>query len=56
MKNAWIISFIRFPLLIIGMLFMFLLLVILGLGFHFPFLPELSTVYFMIVNVISFFY
>ncbi|HEY4390145.1 MAG TPA: CPBP family intramembrane glutamic endopeptidase [Paenibacillus sp.] len=55
MKNAWLISFIRFPLLIIMLLIFFVLFQLSGLKFHFPFLPELSTLYFTVVNVICFY-
>lgn len=54
MKNAWLVSFIRFPLLIGTLLFLFLLLKIAGLPFRFPFLPEFSNVYFTVINVICF--
>ncbi len=53
MKKAWFISFVRFPLLVFIMLLIFLIYEILGLAYHFPFLPELSTVYYTIVNIIS---
>jgi len=55
LKNAWLISFIRFPLLIIMLLIFFGLFQLFGLEYHFPFLPELSTLYFTAVNVICFF-
>ncbi|MGE8205650.1 CPBP family intramembrane glutamic endopeptidase [Heyndrickxia sp. NPDC080065] len=55
MKNAWLVSFIRFPMLIVTLLFFFLLLKIFGLGFRFPYLPDFSTVYFTVVNVLCFY-
>ncbi|WMT41701.1 CPBP family intramembrane glutamic endopeptidase [Paenibacillus sp. D2_2] len=55
LKNAWLISFIRFPLLIIILLIFFVLFQLCGLKFHFPFLLELSTLYFTVVNVICFY-
>ena len=55
MKNAWLVSFIRFPMLITVLLLLFLLLKIFGLPFQFPYLPEFSNVYFTVVNVICFF-
>jgi hypothetical protein len=55
LKNAWFVSFIRFPMLIMALLFLFLLLKIFGLSFRFPFLPEFSNVYFTIVNVFCFY-
>ncbi|WHY77930.1 CPBP family intramembrane metalloprotease [Neobacillus sp. WH10] len=55
MKNAWFVSFIRFPMLIMVLLLLFLLLKIFGLPFQFPFLPEFSNVYFTVVNVLCFF-
>ncbi|MFC4023666.1 CPBP family intramembrane glutamic endopeptidase [Oceanobacillus longus] len=54
LKHAWIISLIRFPMLIIAMIVMFLLLQLFGLEFQFPFLSELSTVYFTVVNISCF--
>lgn len=54
LKNAWLVSFIRVPLLIIMLLISFVLFQLLGLKFHSPFLPELSTIYFTVVNVICF--
>ncbi|MEH7352950.1 CPBP family intramembrane glutamic endopeptidase [Neobacillus drentensis] len=55
MKNAWLVSFIRFPMLITVLLLLFLLLKIFGLSFQFPYLPEFSNVYFTVVNVLCFF-
>ncbi|WP_312472140.1 CPBP family intramembrane glutamic endopeptidase [Neobacillus sp.] len=55
MRNAWLASFIRFPLLVIVLLLLFLMLKIFGLPFHFPYLPEFSNVYFTVVNVLCFF-
>ncbi|AZU60024.1 CPBP family intramembrane glutamic endopeptidase [Neobacillus mesonae] len=55
MKNAWLVSFIRFPMLIMTLLIFFLLLKKAGIQFQFPYLPEFSTVYFTIVNVLCFF-
>ncbi|MED4206878.1 CPBP family intramembrane glutamic endopeptidase [Neobacillus mesonae] len=55
MKNAWLVSFIRFPMLIMTLLIFFLLLKIAGIQFQFPYLPEFSTVYFTVVNVLCFF-
>jgi hypothetical protein len=54
LKNAWLVSFIRFPLLIIALLFLFLSLKLVNLEFHFPFLPEFSTIYFTAVNLFCF--
>ena len=54
MKNAWLVSFIRFPMLITVLLLLFLLLKIFSLPFQFPFLPEFSNVYFTVVNVFCF--
>lgn len=55
MKIAWLISFIRFPLLIVVLFLFALLLHLLNIEFHFPFLPDLSAIYFTVVNVICFF-
>jgi uncharacterized protein len=55
MKNAWIISFIRVPLLICMLILFSLFLSTIGLEFSFPFLPDLSTIYFTIVNVLCLF-
>lgn len=55
MKNAWLISFIRIPLLVVMLMFFFLLLKFLKIEFSFPFLPDLSTIYFTVVNIICFF-
>lgn len=54
-KQAWFISFIRFPLLLAALLLLFLFMHLSGLQFHFPFLPELSVFYFTVVNVLCFF-
>ncbi|QGS69078.1 hypothetical protein CV093_13985 [Oceanobacillus sp. 143] len=54
LKDAWLVSFIRFPLLIIALLLLFVIFELSGLQFHFPFLPELSTIYFTVVNIICF--
>ncbi|MBS4201828.1 CPBP family intramembrane metalloprotease [Bacillus sp. FJAT-49732] len=54
MKNAWIVSFIRFPMLIIGLLVFSILFMLMGLDFQFPFLNDISPIYFTIVNIISF--
>ncbi len=54
MKKAWLVSFIRFPLLILGLMLLFLFLKLSGLDFQFPFLPDLSTIYFTVVNVLCF--
>jgi membrane protease YdiL (CAAX protease family) len=55
LKNTWLVSFIRIPKLIIILLIFFLLLKIFGLEFQFPFLPDLSPIYFTVVNVLCFF-
>lgn len=54
MKKAWLVSFIRFPMLIMALLLFLLLLKIFGLPFQFPYLPEFSNVYFTLVNVLCF--
>jgi len=54
LKKAWLVSFIRFPMLIVVLLLLSLMFTLSGLSFHFPFLPELSTVYFTIVNILCF--
>ncbi len=51
MINAWLVSFIRIPLLLVMSMFLFLLLKLFGFD---PFLPDLSVVYFTVVNVICF--
>lgn len=55
MKNAWLVSFIRIPLLLVMLAIFSLLLRQFGHEVSFPFLPDLSTVYFTVVNVICFF-
>jgi uncharacterized protein len=52
LKNAWMISFIRIPLLFIMLILFNYTMTILGLETSFPFLPDLSTISFTIVNVI----
>lgn len=54
MYKAWLVSFIRFPLLIIAFLLFFLMLKWMGLEFHFPFLPDLSAICVIWINVICF--
>lgn len=54
MKNAWIISFIRIPLLIVTLFFVFILLKIFGFEPNFFFLPDLSVIYFTVVNLICY--
>ncbi|MBS4196771.1 CPBP family intramembrane glutamic endopeptidase [Lederbergia citri] len=54
MKSAWIISFIRFPMLIIGVLIFSVLFIVAGLDFQFPFLNDISPIYFTIVNALCF--
>ncbi|RDW18753.1 hypothetical protein CWR48_10570 [Oceanobacillus arenosus] len=54
LKSAWLVSFIRIPMLGIALLLLFAIFELSGLQFHFPFLPELSTVYFTVVNIICF--
>ncbi|MFC4403863.1 CPBP family intramembrane glutamic endopeptidase [Gracilibacillus xinjiangensis] len=55
LKNAWIVSFIRIPLLFIMLVMVFLVVKTFGVETDFPFLPDLSTVYFTVVNIICFF-
>ncbi|RNF38110.1 CPBP family intramembrane glutamic endopeptidase [Planococcus salinus] len=55
MKNAWLVSFVRIPLLFAMMISFFYLLKLFGLDVTFPFLPDLSVIYFTIVNVFCFF-
>lgn len=55
MKSALFVSFVRIPLLFIAASIMFLLFAWSGLAFNFPFLPELSTVFFTIVNIFCFY-
>ncbi|MCR2822219.1 CPBP family intramembrane glutamic endopeptidase [Lederbergia panacisoli] len=54
MKSAWIVSFIRFPMLIICLLVFSIVFMLLGLDFQFPFLNDISPIYFTIVNVLCF--
>ncbi len=56
LKNAWIVSFIRIPLLISVLLVLFVLFKLFGLELPFPFLPDLSTIYFTVVNVLCYFF
>src|SRR5699024_4501577 len=55
LKNAWLVSFIRIPLLLVMLGVFFLVLRLFGVGATFPFLPDLSAVYFTVVNIICFF-
>ncbi|MCJ7841473.1 CPBP family intramembrane metalloprotease [Lederbergia sp. NSJ-179] len=55
MKNAWLVSFIRIPLLFVMLIILFLLFKWFGLETTFPFFPDLSTIYFTVVNVFCFF-
>lgn len=55
MKSALFVSFIRIPLLIVAAGIMFLLFTRSGFTFNFPFLPELSTVFFTVVNIFCFY-
>lgn len=55
MVNAWLVSFIRIPLLLIILILFVLLLKLFGFEFISSFSPDLSTVYFTVVNVICFF-
>ncbi|WP_087972772.1 CPBP family intramembrane glutamic endopeptidase [Oceanobacillus rekensis] len=55
LKQAWIVSFIRFPMLVVSLFMMFLIFSFSGLEFQFPFLPEMSTLYFTVVNILCFF-
>lgn len=48
MRKAWLVTFIRFPLLLITM-FLFSL----TLSLPIPFAPDIAVIYFMIVNLIS---
>jgi len=54
MKNAWIVSFSRFPMLVIGLLIFSALFISMGLDFQFPFLNDMSPIYFTLVNVLCF--
>lgn len=54
MNNAWLVSFIRVPLLIIALVLLTLILLSIGVPTAFPFLPDFSTVYFTVVNIICF--
>ncbi|MEK3889126.1 CPBP family intramembrane glutamic endopeptidase [Bacillus sp. FSL K6-3431] len=55
LNNAWLVSFIRFPMLIITLFIFFLIFKLFGLDFHFPFLPDFSAIYFTVVNILCFF-
>ena len=55
MQNAWLVSFIRFRMLIIALLVLFLLFSLFGLEVNYPFLSEMSTLYFNVVNAICLF-
>lgn len=55
MKKAWILSFIRIPLLFVMLVTFFLLFKLFKMEFSFPFLPDLSTVFFTVVNIICLF-
>ena len=48
MKKAWLVSFIRLPLLLLIMSLMSLLL-----NIPFPFSPDIAVIYFMIANLLS---
>jgi len=54
MKKAWIMSFIRFPMLMIGLLIFSVLFMLMGWDFRFPFLNDISPIYFTIVNALCF--
>lgn len=51
MRKAWLVTFIRLPLLLVTMA---LFSVILNISF--PFAPDIAVLYFMIVNIISLFF
>jgi len=55
LKNAWIVTFIRFPLLIVALLLFSLVLHLLKIDFRLPFLPDMSAIYFTVVNVLCFY-
>lgn len=55
MKNAWIVSFIRLPMLLAVLLLLAIFLHLFGLTFDLTFLPYLSTFYFTIVNILCLF-
>lgn len=55
MKNAWFISFIRFPLLIAALLCFAVILRLLNIDVIFPFLPDMSAIYFTFVNILCFY-
>jgi hypothetical protein len=52
MKSAWLVAFIRIPMLIAGIGFLYMFLNLAGVDFYFPFLPDLATIYFVAVNII----
>jgi uncharacterized protein len=54
LRDAWLVSFVRIPLLFVSLIIVFISLKVLGVETSFPFLPDLSTIYFTIVNVICF--
>ncbi|SES18912.1 CAAX protease self-immunity [Gracilibacillus ureilyticus] len=55
MKNAWFVSFIRIPLLLVALMTIYIFINGFGYETNFPFQPELSTIYFTIVNILCFY-
>ncbi|HLU22293.1 MAG TPA: CPBP family intramembrane glutamic endopeptidase, partial [Bacillaceae bacterium] len=52
---AWFISFIRFPLLIAALLCFAVILRLLNIDVIFPFLPDMSAIYFTFVNILCYY-
>ena len=55
LKSAWLVSFVRIPLLVVMMGIQLLVLSLLSIEVHFPFLPDLSAIYFTFVNIFCFY-